>query len=130
MKGRTGLHQNEYIAFATFISDNIDTRTYYKGNLFCLPPGEPQHRRPISVKDLKDEHPLAVDTHHNACLRPLFRKHPMEMDAILRQPLAHLKKKSRQSIKLYNNEIEGRDRNDFSRQSIIEDFSCREEVFQ
>ena len=78
------------MTYHSFISDNKDTSAYCKGNLLSVPPGEPQNRRAISIKHLKDEHTLGVDTQHDACLGPLLRKHSMEMNPIFCQPLAHL----------------------------------------
>lgn len=63
---------------------------YRKWNLFCLPPRKSQDRRTVSIKDLKNEHPLAVDTQHDARLGPLFWQHPMEMDTVLCHSLADL----------------------------------------
>lgn len=77
--------------FIISICDNRDAGTYGKRNLFCLPPGEPEHWGAVSIKDLKNEDPLAVDAQHDARLGPLLREHPMEVDTILCQLLAHLK---------------------------------------
>lgn len=67
-----------------------DAATYVEGDLFGVPPGEPEHGRAVPVEDLKDEHPLAEDAQHDAGLGPLLREHAVEVDAVLCQLLADL----------------------------------------
>lgn len=66
------------------------THTHCEGNLLGLPPGEPKDWGAVSIQDLKDVHTFRVDPQHDACLGPLLREDPVEVDPVLCQPLAHL----------------------------------------